>query len=161
MIPGVGLLSPFVPSYEAGDPYPLAGFRFKVEIKGVVQAHFSSVSGLSVETEVVPFQQGGNNSFVHQLKGQTKYSNIVLKRGVTDSAEFFEWIRKSINQETDSPPRVNGSIVVFDDDGTTPKVTWEFVRAWPCKFEGPSLDTGSSKALVETLELAHEGLTLK
>jgi len=161
MIPGVGLLSPFVPRYEAGEPYPLTGFQFKVEIKGVVQAHFSSVSGLSVETAVVPFQQGGNNTFVHQLKGQTNYSNIVLKRGVTDSAEFFDWIRKSIDQENSKPPRVNGSIVVFDDDGTTPKVTWEFLRAWPCKFEGPSLDTGSSKALIETLELAHEGLKLK
>ena len=161
MIPGVGILNPFVPRYEAGEPYPLTGFRFKVEIQGVVQAAFSAVSGLSVETAVVPVQQGGNNTFVHQLKGQTKYSNIVLKRGVTDSGEFFEWIRQSVHQETEKPIRQTGSIVVFDDDGSTPKVTWEFVRAWPCKFQGPALDASGSKALIETLELAHEGLSLK
>jgi len=143
------------------EQHPFTGFRFKVEINGVVQAHFSSVSGLSIETEVVPMQQGGNNTYVHQLKGQTKYGNIVLKRGVTTSKEFHDWVKKSVNHETDKPPRENGSIVVFDDDGQTAKATWEFVRAWPCKYEGPSFDTNSSAALIETLELAHEGLSMK
>ena len=143
------------------EQHPFTGFRFKVEINGVVQAHFSSVSGLSIETEVVPMQQGGNNTYVHQLKGQTKYGNIVLKRGVTTSKEFFEWVRKSVYHETEKPPRVNGLIVAFDDSGKKELAKWEFVRAWPCKFEGPSFDAGSSAALIETLELAHEGLSMK
>ncbi|MBM4319851.1 MAG: phage tail protein, partial [Deltaproteobacteria bacterium] len=41
------------------DPY--ASFRFKVESLGITEAHFMSVSGLSVSTEVVSQKEGGVN----------------------------------------------------------------------------------------------------
>jgi phage tail-like protein len=139
------------------DDYPLTGFRFEVEIDGIVEALFTACSGLSIETEVVEYQEGGENTHTHKLKGQTKYSNIVLKRGVTSSKDFFAWMDESVTK----PPgrgRKNGIIRIFDDNGTTVKSSWEFKEAWPCKFEGPQFDTGSSAALIETLELAHHGL---
>ena len=143
------------------DDHPLTGFRFGVEIKGIVQAAFSSVSGLTIETAVVPMEQGGNNEYVHQLKGQTKYTNIVLKRGMTTSQEFFDWVQNSVTQETSGAKREDGAIIVYDDTGKKPMVRFEFVEAWPCKFVGPSFDTGSSAVLLETLELAHHGFTMK
>ena len=144
---------------KLNEQHPLTGFRFEVEIKGVVEAAFSSVVGLTIETDVVPMQEGGLNTYMHQLKGQTKYTNIILKRGVTTSDQFYKWITKSVNTGSANCKRENGIITILDDAGK-PKVSWKFVRAWPCKFEGPSFDASSSAALIETLELAHEGLEL-
>jgi len=132
---------------------PFASFRFKVEIKGVIEAHFQAVSGLSATTEVQAQAEGGLNTYVHQLKGKTTYGNIVLKRGVTKSRSFYAWIMKSI---ANKGKRVNGSITLQAEDGSDVK-TWNFFRAWPTKWEGGSFDTSSSTALIETLELAHEG----
>jgi phage tail-like protein len=35
---------------------------------------------------------------------------------------------------------------------------WNFVKAWPAKWTGPSLSAKSNDVAIETLELAHEGL---
>ncbi len=138
------------------DPY--AGFRFKVEIQGVIEAHFSQVSGLSVSTDVVEMEEGGVNEYTHKLKGQTKYQNIVLKRGVTTSRSFFSWMKASVNNQHVKAGRKNGVIILYGDNGTREIQKWQFLRAWPSKWEGGSFDTGSSAALIETLELAHEGI---
>ena len=53
--------------------------------------------------------------------------------------------------------RRNGSIVLLDLDGTE-KVRWNFVRAWPAKWEGPDLDAAGTNVAIETLEIAHEGI---
>jgi len=143
------------PNRNPADPF--ASFRFKVVIDGI-EAHFQSVSGLSATVEVVSQPEGGETTDVHQLKGKTTYSNIVLKRGVTTSRTFFSWISATINDP--AAGRKNGSIELYAEDGSEPpKQTWNFVRAWPTKWEGGSFDTGSSAALIETLELAHEGLS--
>ena len=138
------------------DPY--GSFRFKVEIQGVIEAHFSSVSGLSVSIDVVEQEEGGVNEYTHKLKGQTRYQNIVLKRGVTTSRSFFDWVKKSVNNKETKAARKNGMIVLYGDSGKKEIQKWQFLRAWPCKWEGGNFDTGSSAALLETLELAHEGL---
>lgn len=137
------------------DPY--ASFRFKVTVHGVIEAHFSSISGLSVSIDPVDHEEGGVNEYTHKLKGQTKYTNIVLKRGVTTTRTFFSWMKDSVNNKASRAGRKNGTITLFNDHGKVVQ-EWRFLRAWPCKWEGGSFDTSSSAALIETLELAHEGL---
>jgi len=51
----------------ATKPDPYASFRFRVEIDGITEAQFSDVTGLSLETDVEPYEEGGINDFVHQL----------------------------------------------------------------------------------------------
>ncbi|NJM53678.1 MAG: phage tail protein, partial [Blastocatellia bacterium] len=42
-----------------GDkPYPYTSFRFKIEINGIIVAQVSEVSGLQVETETEPYEEG-------------------------------------------------------------------------------------------------------
>ena len=66
------------------DPY--LGFKFLVEIEGLVVGGFSEVTGLQVETEVETYREGGLNEYVHKLAGPTRYpSNLVLKHGMTES----------------------------------------------------------------------------
>ncbi len=70
------------------DPY--IAFRFKIELKGIIEAGFSECSGLQVETEVEEYREGGINDFVHKFPKMSKYQTITLKRGLTDSQELWK-----------------------------------------------------------------------
>lgn len=134
---------------------PFASFRFKVEVNGITQAHFQSVSGLSVTIEAVAQKEGGVNDHVHQLRGPTTYGKIVLKRGVTTDKSFLNWIKSWV---AGKGTRQQGTIRLLSEAGDEVQ-SWSFSKAWPCKWEGGSFETSSSAALIETLELAHEGLS--
>ena len=137
------------------DPY--TGFNFLVEIDGITIAAFKQVSGLGSETEVIEYRAGSDKaSTVRKLPGLTRYANIVLKRGVTQNAELWNW-RKAIEQGT--ADRRNGSIVLLDD-ARTPILRWQFSNGWVSKFTGPDLNAEANEVAIETIEIAHEGLTL-
>ena len=74
---------------ERIDPY--LSYRFLVEIKELIVAGFSEVSGLQVETETEEYREGGVNDYVHRLPKITKYQNLTLKRGITDSDSLWKW----------------------------------------------------------------------
>jgi phage tail-like protein len=121
----------------------------------MIVAHFQEASGLSVQHEVVKFKEGGLNDREHMLMGPTTYSNIVLKNGMTDDRQMFDWCKK-VEGPNRAEARLNGSIIIMN--GLTEElVRWNFIRGWPCKWEGPAL-TGQSSITIETIEIAHEGL---
>ena len=97
--------------WKGPDPY--CAFQWKVEIDGLIIAHFQEASGLSVQTEVVKFREGGLNDREHMLMGQTSYTNIVLKNGLTDDPALFNW-RAQVDTPSRASARRNGSIVVLD-----------------------------------------------
>ena len=135
---------------------PFRNFNFLVEIDGIAQASFTECSGLSTTTEVIENREGGDNVTVRKLPGKTSYSDISLKWGLTDSTELWDW-RQQITDG--NVVRKNGSIVVFDLDNSTEVARWNFVRAWPTKWEGPTLSAKGNDIAIDTLVLAHEGLT--
>ena len=135
---------------------PFRNFNFLVEIDGIAQASFTECSGLSTTTEVIEHRQGGDNVRVRKLPGKTSYSDISLKWGLTDSTELWDW-RQQITDG--NVVRKNGSIVVFDLANSTEVARWNFVRAWPTKWEGPSFSAKGNDIAIDTLVLAHEGLT--
>lgn len=141
--------------YRFKGPDPYCAFQWVVEIDGLAVAHFQEVSGLSIETEVVKFREGGLNDREHPLMGATSYSNIVLKNGLTDSSVLFNW-RALVDRPNRSSARKNGSIILLDGP-VNELVRWNFRRGWPCKWEGPTL-TGQAAITIETIEIAHEGI---
>lgn len=130
--------------------------RFYVEIDGKKEAVFTEVSGLQIEMEVMEYQEGGNNDFVHRLPGPTKVSNLTLKRGMTRSNDFFKWYTEVARGQI---RRYNVSVVMYDVGGKE-LTRWDFVKAYPVKWIGPQLTAAGSAAAIETLELAHAGLRL-
>lgn len=128
--------------------------RFYVEIDGLAQAVFTEMNGLQVETDVTEYQEGGNNGFVHRLPGRTKVGTITLKRGVTSSNEFFKWCQEILQGKV--TPQ-NMSVVMYDAKGGE-MVRWNFAKAYPIKWTGPTFSADGRTAAVETLELAHDGL---
>jgi phage tail-like protein len=130
--------------------------RFYVMIDNMAQALFTEVSGLQVETEVMEYAEGGNNGFIHRLPGRTKVSNLTLKSGMTSSNELFKWYMKIARGIID---RRNISLVMYDTQSK--EVTrWNFIKAYPVKWVGPSFAVEGERNAVETLELAHGGMQL-
>jgi phage tail-like protein len=133
-----------------------AGCRFYVAIDEIPQAVFAEASGLAVEMAVEEVEEGGNNGFVHRLPGRSKVSNLTLKRGITDSNEFLKW---SLEVAQGKLTRRNLSVIVYNPDGTE-LMRWNYVNAYPVKWTGPQFKSDDTANAIETLELAHEGLSL-
>src|SRR5689334_20593381 len=136
------------------DPY--RNFNFLVELDGIAQASFTECSGLGSTTEVIETREGGDNTTVRKLPGKTSYSDITLKWGMTGSTDLWTW-REQVVEGT--VVRKNGAIVVFDLDNHTEVARWNFVLAWPSKYEVSAFSAKGTDIAVDTLVLAHEGLT--
>jgi phage tail-like protein len=135
------------------DPY--RNFNFLVELDGIAQASFTECSGLGSTTEIIETREGGDNTTVRKLPGKTSYSDITLKWGLTDSLELWDWRQQVVDGTV---VRKNGSIVVFDLDNHTEVARWNFISAWPTKWESSAFSAKGNEISVDTLVLAHEGL---
>ncbi len=135
------------------DPY--ANFRFLVEIGGLIVGGFSDVSGLQAETEIEEYREGGVNDYVHKLPKITRYSNLTLKRGLTDGEALWKW---HADVAAGKIERKNGSVILLDPAGNE-QWRWNFAQAYPVKWSGPELQANSNTVAVESVEIAHNGLT--
>ncbi len=141
-----------MPIAERNDPYQ--SFRFLVEIHGLIVGGFSEVSGLQAETETEEIREGGVNDHVHKLPKITKYPNITLKRGITDSDILWRWHRDTINGKIE---RRTGYVILLDSEGSE-KWRWTFEDAYPVKWTGPDFRADNNAVSIEALELAHNGI---
>jgi len=132
------------------DPY--RNFSFLVEIDGITQAGFSDASGFGASTDPIEYREGGETKTVRKLPGLTKYTNITLKWGLTDSRELYDWYKDVVNGKIE---RKSGSIILLDLEGNE-AVRWNFFEAWPTKWDGPDFTAKGNDVAIETLELAHE-----
>jgi phage tail-like protein len=132
-------------------------FNFIVEIDGINAAGFTECSGLSTTTDVIEYREGNERSGARKLPGLTKFTNIVLKRGMTRSRDLWNWRKTVIDGAVE---RKSGAIVLLADD-RTPVGRFRFRDGWPTKWEGPALNAKSSEVAIETLEIAHEGLEVE
>ena len=134
---------------------PHLGLRFWIQIDGIEIAGFSECSGLNFETEVFEYAEGGLNTYTHKLPVRTKYSNLVLKRGMDLGQDLYRWYTSTIGGNM---TRKNVSIILYGPKGGDPVKQWDFQGAYPVKWSGPDLRTDAGAVAVETLEIAHHGL---
>jgi phage tail-like protein len=137
------------------DPLPV--FSFWVDLGMGGQAYFKGVAGLRYETEVVPVRAGGVNDTTYNLVGATKWTNLVFKQGFTKSSALIAWRQEWMQGKMN---RIGGTITQLDT-ALQPKAQWTFVRGWPCKWDIAEFDASKSELAIETLEIAHDGLTFK
>ncbi|MGE0642607.1 MAG: phage tail protein [Nitrospira sp.] len=134
------------------DPY--VSCQFLVEIDGVTKLGFRECSGLDSAQDPVEYREGNEGPTVRKLPGLTKYSNISLKRGVTDDTQICKWRENASEGKIE---RKNGSIILLDHERKE-KVRWNFVNAWPTKWTGPTFNATANEVAIEQLDLAHEGV---
>lgn len=141
------------------DPLPVFCFLVKIDqVPG--ELFFKSVSGLKVEIETIPVREGGQNATTFQMVGATKWSNLVLKRGFTkDSGNtgLLFWCNQWIGK---AGPRSGGTITLLDT-ALQAQAQWTFYRGIPVKWDVGEFDASKSELAIETLEIAHEGLSYK
>lgn len=59
-----------------------------------VTVGFTSVSGLSIATESIPYREGSYNTTVHQVPGQSTFSPVTFQRGVVlGTKQHWDWMR--------------------------------------------------------------------
>ena len=139
---------------------PFRGFKFRVEIDGVQRAGFREASGLDSSQDPIDYREGDDKTMtIRKLPGLKKFSNIVLKRGITDDMDLWKW-RKQVMDGKIKDARKHGSIILMDDEGND-KVRWEFTDGWPSKWTGPGFNATGNEVAIDTLEIAHEGIDRK
>jgi phage tail-like protein len=139
--------------------YPLPVFHFNVSWGGD-DIGFSEVSGLTKEIEPIEYRDGLIPPTALPLKrpGLNKAGNISLKRGlVKEKNDLFNWLN---NNGEPNVERRDLTITLLNDEGE-PVFIWSIVQAWPIKCEGPSLKATGNEIAIESLELAHEGISQK
>ena len=144
-----------MPENLRNDPLPV--FSFWVDLGMGGQAMFKGVAGLRYETETVPVRAGGVNDTTYNLVGATKWTNLVFKQGFTKSSALIQWRQEWMQGKMN---RIGGTITQLDT-ALQPKAQWTFVRGWPCKWDIAEFDASKSELAIETLEIAHDGLTFK
>lgn len=93
------------------------------------------------------------SSVSRKLVGPSRFSHIVLKRGLTNSRAFFDWITSAANRNV---KRMGGKISLCRTNGA--EVTrYNFFEAWPCAVKLPALDPSSGEALVTEFTLQCDG----
>jgi phage tail-like protein len=121
---------------------------------GAPAGGFAECSGLGSSVDVEDYREGGRNGGVRHFATRTTWSNIRLRRGIASSHDLWRWYESWV---AGRGKRRDGVIVLQNDRGE-PVRRWEFRRAIPVKWAGPSLDAAQSRVAIEELELAHEGL---
>jgi phage tail-like protein len=138
--------------------YPIPKFHFQVEWGGS-KIGFTEVSGLDITTEVIEYRDGASPEYSKvKMPGQRKFSNITLKRGTfKGDNEFYNWFNTvSLNQIERRDLTVS-----LLNESHEPVVVWKIKNAWPTKITPTDLKADGNEVAIETLELAHEGLTIQ
>lgn len=139
------------------DPY--GGYYFALEVNATEVAHFQECSGLKSSSEVFEIQEGGLNGRTHKRPGQSRWENIVLKYATSSSTFMLEWRDRFLQDQFGERTKWSGSICLMNNAGDVIR-RWHFRNAWPVSWEGPSFQAGSGALAIETLEIAHDGLSV-
>ena len=140
--------------------YPLTDFRFLITIDDIAVAGFSEVSGLEKTIETEDYREGGND-FVHKLPKGIIYSNLTLKRGLSDTEKLWKWHQDVSSAISNKKPlkklKRNITLVVLDEKKEKTDWTFIFKDAYPIKWTGPRFNAKGNSIAIETLEIVHHG----
>lgn len=169
---------------------PIRNFRFLVtfipqdstneSLKALNSATFgfTSVSGLSVTTDSIPYREGGYNTTVHQIPGQTSFTPVTLQRGVIlGTKQNWDWMRNMFATVQGGGTRavdknfrcdleiqvlshpIPGAQTATDTLGAGDHVAMRFhvYNCWPTAVAYSDLNAGDNALFVEQMSLVHEG----
>ncbi|MGI8802029.1 MAG: phage tail protein [Solirubrobacteraceae bacterium] len=141
------------PTTNGAVPDPLGQLTFKVAIPGIEIGRFAECTGLAVEYDVLEYEEGGNNTYVHRLRGRARYPTISLKRGLTHEDALLRWF---FNYQK-AAQRPTLTVTLVGPTGT-PIRTFNFAAAFPIKWTGPETAATAGEVGTESLEVGHAGL---
>ena len=144
-------------SAQSTSIWPIPKFHFEVKWDSNVMS-FQEVSGLDVEAQPIEYRAGDSPVFsTVKMPGIKKYSNITMKKGVFKSDnKFWDWFNQI---KMNTIKRIPVTISLLDESGS-PTMVWTLTNAFPTKITGTDMKSDGNEVAVETIEIAHEGLTI-
>jgi phage tail-like protein len=143
---------------------------------------FTSISGLTISTESIPYREGGYNTAVHQVPGQTSFSPLTFQRGVTlGSRGHWDWMGQlfrvvqgtgdvtgfrcdigiSVLQHPMALESASNYGVTPQDDGTDlVAMRFKVYNAWITSLAFSDLNAGDNAIMVEQMTVVHEGFEM-
>jgi phage tail-like protein len=136
---------------------------------------FTSVSGMAVTTDSIPYREGGYNTTVHQIPGQTSFQPLTLQRGVLiGNKSGWNWMKnmfytvqnggnRTINQnfrcdiEISVLPHPISQETIAAGSQEQTAMRFKFYNCWPTALAYSDLNAGDNSLLVEQMTLVHEG----
>ncbi|MBC3839972.1 phage tail protein [Streptacidiphilus sp. 4-A2] len=146
-------------SLQPGDA--LASHNFGLQIDGVMVEYLQEVNGLTMEQDVIEYQQVAANGkpTVKKMPGVKKAGQCTVVRGMTQSASFSQWINESIAGNM-AMARKNASIIMMDYMNN-PVKRYNMRNAWCSKVDASTVKAGDASALTETVTIVFEELVIE
>jgi phage tail-like protein len=140
----------------------------------LTRAGFSEIVLPRVSVNEMKYRENLDNARFIKVPGLATHDPVVLRRGVTDSRDLYNWYRvvnndvlllaaaKELTLDVGTPPlqsdnfRKEVIIEVLDREGN-PVKQWMLFNAWPSGYKGgDDLSAESDTKLVEELTLSYE-----
>jgi phage tail-like protein len=137
--------------------WPLVKFSFQVKWDDA-ELIFQEVTGLSTETQVIEYR-GGNSKVYSTVKmpGIQKFGNITLKKGIFKGDKALWDKYNLIKMNTIKRSTILISLL---DETNAVAMSWKLLNAFPCKMTVTDMKADANEIAVESMELAHVGLSL-
>lgn len=135
---------------------PAVSIRFHLSLDQHPIGWWTSLDGLGMETAIEPFEEGGENGFIHQLPTRLKFTNVKLSRPINaDSAKVAVWFMDIVKKR----PKGQTAVIqaVGGKDEKTVIAQWSLQNVVPVRWTGPSFSVESPKVATESIELAYHG----
>ena len=137
---------------------PLRNFRYRLEIGQIQQAGFAEVAIGDLSNEPIEYREGDEIPTVRKLSSLTKYANVTLKWGITDSTELTDWHQLVVDGATPLDAARRSVVIWALDEAGQGIAAWELTKAWPCKYDPTDLNGKGNEVAIDTLELCNEGI---
>lgn len=165
---------------------PLRNFKFRVTLfhtnnniqTRFAELGFTSVEGLTMSTEMIPYREGGWNTNLHKMPGMTDFSPVTLASGVFSTKpgmwdlarQMFsvQWGQGSLPANTDY--RFDALIRVYDHPVTTGPgasvgtdtsgavLGFYLYNGWVANIAFSGLNAIDNSILVQQMTIHHEGM---
>lgn len=138
--------------------YPPVGFFFQLSLGegDDMGTSFQEVSGIGAEMNTEELTEGGENRFIHRVPAGTKYSNLIVKRGLVHSdATLAQWCLNTIESDFSAAISTKSIILTLVDADSRALMAWTFFNAWPVKWSISDLKTLGEELAIESVEFVY------
>jgi phage tail-like protein len=170
----------FQPYGDHAEEFPMKDINFG----------FTSVAGLSMAVESIPYREGGMNTTLHQVPGQATFSPITLTRGIhLGNSQGWRWIKRlfaavgpagvsdvgypayqfrtSVTIHVLQHPlnMANDPVDQFQESNASSRndavsISFRVYNAWITSLAYSDLNAGDNAIMVEQMTLVHEGMDM-
>lgn len=144
-------------STQSVATWPLVKFSFQVKWDDA-ELIFQEVTGLSLETQVIEYRGGSSKVYsTVKMPGTQKFGNVTLKKGMFlgDKALWDKY--NIITMNTYKRSTITISLL---DEKNEVSMSWTLANAFPVKITVTDMKSDENEVAVESIELAHEKLTI-